>query len=137
METPMYLTLGQAAKQSGIGKATLSRYIKQGKLSAQKQEDGSYRIDASELDRIQSIMRPPAEQPPEQNETPIETRMLQREISLLRETLEQKDKIIVDVMTERDRWAHMAESLQEEKQKLLTDGRAGSGRGFWQRLFGA
>ena len=57
----MYLTLGQAAKQSGIGKATLSRYIKQGKLSAQKQEDGSYRIDASELDRVQSIMRPPVE----------------------------------------------------------------------------
>jgi excisionase family DNA binding protein len=129
----MYLTLGQAAKQSGIGKATLSRYIKQGKLSAQKQEDGSYRIDASELDRVQSIMRPPVEQQPEQNATPIETRMLQREIDLLRETLEQKDKIIADVMNERDRWAHMAESLQEEKQKLLTDGRKGS---FWQRLFG-
>jgi excisionase family DNA binding protein len=129
----MYLTLGQAAKQSGIGKATLSRYIKQGKLSAQKQEDGSYRIDASELDRVQSIMRPPVEQKPEQNATPIETRMLQREIDLLRETLEQKDKIIADVMNERDRWAHMAESLQEEKQKLLTDGRKGS---FWQRLFG-
>ena len=59
--------------------------------------------------------------------------MLQREIDLLRETLEQKDKIIADVMNERDRWAHMAESLQEEKQKLLTDGRKGS---FWQRLFG-
>jgi excisionase family DNA binding protein len=129
----MYLTLGQAAKQSGIGKATLSRYIKQGKLSAQKQEDGSYRIDASELNRVQSIMRPPVEQQPEQNATPIETRMLQREIDLLRETLEQKDKIIADVMNERDRWAHMAESLQEEKQKLLTDGRKGS---FWQRLFG-
>ena len=51
------------------------------------------------------------------------------------QTLEQKDKIITDVMTERDRWAHMAESLQEEKQKLLTDGRAGSERGFWKRLF--
>ena len=77
----MYLTLGQAAKQSGIGKATLSRYIKQGKLAAQKQEDGSYRIDASELDRVQSIMRPPVEQKPEQNATPIETRMLQRELT--------------------------------------------------------
>jgi hypothetical protein len=30
----------------------------------------------------------------------------------------------------------MAESLQEEKQKLLTDGRAGSEQGFWKRLFG-
>lgn len=55
----MQVTLGQAAKQLGVGKATLSRYIKQGKLSAQKQEDGSYRIDVSELDRIRGIMRPP------------------------------------------------------------------------------
>jgi excisionase family DNA binding protein len=132
----MYLTLGQAAKHSGIGKATLSRYIKQGKLSAQKQEDGSYRIDASELDRIRSIKRPHVEQQLEQIATPIETRMLQREIDLLRETLSQKDKMIDDVISERDRWAHMAESLQEEKQKLLTDGRTGAGRGFWKRLLG-
>jgi excisionase family DNA binding protein len=133
----MQVTLGQAAKQLGIGKATLSRYIKQGKLSAEKQEDGSYRIDVSELDRIKGIMRPPMEQKTEQNTTPIETRVLQREIDLLRETLAQKDKLIADVMNERDRWAHMAESLQEEKQKLLTDGREGAARGgFWKRLFG-
>jgi excisionase family DNA binding protein len=134
----MHVTLGQAAKQLGIGKATLSRYIKQGKLSAQKQEDGSYRIDASELDRIRGIMRPPLEQKTEQNATPIETRMLQREIELLRETLEQKDKIIEDTKSERDKWSRLAESLQEEKQKLLTDGRAKATKGgFWKRLFGA
>src|SRR5688500_17387905 len=110
---PMQVTLGQAAKQLGIGKATLSRYIKQGKLSAAKQDDGSYRIDVSELDRVRGIMRPHPEQATEQNETHIETRALQREIELLRETLEQKDKIILDMMNERDRWSRMAESLQE------------------------
>jgi excisionase family DNA binding protein len=137
METPMQVTLGQAAKQLGIGKATLSRYIKQGKLSAEKQEDGSYRIDVSELDRIRGIRRPPVEQKTEQNTTPIETRALQREIDLLRETLELKDKIITDVMNERDRWSRMAESLQEEKQKLLTDGRAKSTKGgVWAWLMG-
>jgi excisionase family DNA binding protein len=51
----MQLTLGQAAKAIGMNKATLSRYIKQGKISAEKQEDGSYRIDPSELDRLQDI----------------------------------------------------------------------------------
>jgi predicted nucleic acid-binding Zn-ribbon protein len=114
-----------------------SRYIKQGKLSAEKQEDGSYRIDVSELDRIRGIMRPPVEQKTEQNTTPIETRVLQREIELLRETLEQKDKIITDVMNERDKWSRLASSLQEEKQKLLTDGRERATKGgVWAWLMG-
>jgi Helix-turn-helix domain len=52
----MHLTLSQAAKHVGINKATLSRYIKQGKISAEKQEDGSYHIDPSELDRLRELM---------------------------------------------------------------------------------
>jgi excisionase family DNA binding protein len=132
----MHVTLGQAAKQLGIGKATLSRYLKQGKLSGQKQADGSYRIDVSELDRIRDIMRPHQAQSTEHSTTPLETRMLQREIDLLRETLAHKDKLIEDVKSERDKWARMAESLQEEKQKLLSDGRAGSRRGVWAWLSG-
>ena len=136
METPMHVTLGQAAKQLGIGKATLSRYIRQGKLSAAKQGDGSYRIDVAELDRVWGIMRPPMEQISERIDTPLETRVLQREIELLRETLGQKDKDILDMMNERDRWARMAESLQEEKQKLLTDDRPVSKPGFWSWLSG-
>jgi excisionase family DNA binding protein len=132
----MQVTLGQAAKQLGIGKATLSRYIKQGKLSAQKQEDGSYRIDVSELDRVRDIMRPHQERATEHSTTLLETRVLQREIDLLRETLTQKDKLIEDIKGERERWAHMAESLQEEKQKLLTDGRAEPKRGVWAWLLG-
>jgi predicted site-specific integrase-resolvase len=39
----MKLTLGQVARELGMNKATLSRYVKQGKISAKKQEDGSYR----------------------------------------------------------------------------------------------
>jgi excisionase family DNA binding protein len=132
----MHVTLGQAAKQLGIGKATLSRYLRQGKLSGQKQADGSYRIDVSELDRVREIMRPHPEQTTEHSTTPLETRMLQHEIALLRETLAHKDKFIEDVKSERDKWARMAESLQEEKQKLLTDGRIGPRRGVWAWLLG-
>ena len=132
----MQVTLGQAAKQLGIGKATLSRYIKQGKLSAQKQEDGSYRIDVSELDRVRSIMRPHVEQTTERITTHIEPGGLQREIDLLREMLSLKDKTIEDLVGERDKWSRMAESLQEEKQKLLTDGRIEAKRGVWAWLLG-
>ena len=132
----MHVTLGQAAKHLGIGKATLSRYLKQGKLSGHKQADGSYRIDVSELDRIRDLLRPHQAQSTEHSTTPLETRMLQRELDLLRETLAHKDTLIEDVKSDRDKWARMAESLQEEKQKLLSDGRAGSRRGVWAWLSG-
>ena len=36
-EETMYFTLGQAAKKTGISKATISRDIKKGKLSAERQ----------------------------------------------------------------------------------------------------
>ena len=42
-------TLGQAAKEIGCSKATLSRAIKNGKLSAKKNDDDTYAIDAAEL----------------------------------------------------------------------------------------
>ncbi len=54
---PFYLTLGTASKQSGIPKSSLSRAIKEGKLSAHRSHDSnSYRIDPSELSRyIESV----------------------------------------------------------------------------------
>ena len=47
----MSYTLGEAAKAVEFSKPTLSRAIKNGKLSAIRLEDGSYQIDAAELQR--------------------------------------------------------------------------------------
>lgn len=47
----MSYTLGEAAKVVGFSKPTLSRAIKNGKLSARRLDDGSYSIDAAELER--------------------------------------------------------------------------------------
>ena len=47
----MSYTLGEAAKAVGFSKPTLSRAIKSGKLSARRLDDGSYSVDASELER--------------------------------------------------------------------------------------
>ena len=44
-------TLGQAARAVGRSKTTLGRYIKSGRLSASRAEDGAYMIDPAELDR--------------------------------------------------------------------------------------
>ena len=48
----MRYTLGTAAQAAGVAKSTLSRAIHSGKLSAERQDDGSYAIDASELHRV-------------------------------------------------------------------------------------
>ena len=48
----MQHTLGSAARMAGLSKSTLSRGIKDGKLSAIRSDDtGSYKIEQSELER--------------------------------------------------------------------------------------
>lgn len=45
------ITLGNAAKQLGVSKPTISKAIAKGQLSAQRREDGSFAIDPAELMR--------------------------------------------------------------------------------------
>jgi excisionase family DNA binding protein len=45
------VTLGEAARQLGISKPTLSKAIAKGALSASRRDDGSFAIDPSELVR--------------------------------------------------------------------------------------
>ncbi len=105
----MKLTLGQVARELEMNKATLSRYIKQGKISAEKQQDGSYRIDPSEIDRLRATVAATVKVTPEvQPVTPAP------EIGLLRELLAEKDKQIANLTTERDEWRE-----QCKKQLLL------------------
>ena len=49
------LTLGQAARLAGVGKTTLTRAIKAGRLSATRRDDGGYMIDPSELSRVYNV----------------------------------------------------------------------------------
>lgn len=46
------LTLTEATEQTGKSKSTLIRAIKSGKLSAQRNEHGDYRVEPSELFRV-------------------------------------------------------------------------------------
>lgn len=48
----MEYSLSKAAEVTGKGKSTIHRAIKSGKLSASRQDDGSYTIDAAELSRV-------------------------------------------------------------------------------------
>lgn len=48
-------TLGEAAKEVGKSKTTLTRAINAGRLSAKRLDDGSYQIDPSELFRVYDV----------------------------------------------------------------------------------
>ena len=114
----MKLTLGQAAKQAGISKSYLSRLIKGGRISAERQENGEFRIDLSELDRLAEIRgrgHDGGNSTSERLETPREL-VLQREVELLRELLADKEQTLEDVRRERDAWRQQAQTL------LLTGG---------------
>jgi excisionase family DNA binding protein len=48
----MTYTLGEAAKATGLTKPTIAKAIKSGKISATKNDNGSYTIDPAELHRV-------------------------------------------------------------------------------------
>ncbi len=64
----MAYTLGEAAKATGISKASISRAINSGRISAIKKDDGSFSIEPVELHRVY----PPKSAAPV-TETPSET----------------------------------------------------------------
>jgi DNA-binding MurR/RpiR family transcriptional regulator len=136
-ERPMKYTAGQAAKAAGVATATVTRAIKSGKISGQKDASGAWEIDASELHRVFPIV---ATKGPtsasmqdrathhETPEIPPKNSGLEREVQVLREAL-------ADTREDRDRWRDMAErlALSPPSPTVLPS----SPVGFWRRLFGA
>ena len=151
LETPMKHTLGQAAEECGVNKSTLSRWIQKGRISAEPQEDGSFLIDASELNRIkelqqQAVARNGSGNPSMQRlETPYATPVSQLEVDMMREQIQvlrqereqdrrQHEKTVEDLRQDRDAWR-----VQAEKQTLLLTHAQQppvQKATLWQRLFG-
>lgn len=77
----MQLSLSAAAKEVGRSKSTLSRAVNSGRLSATRCEDGSYRIDPSELYRVfpLPVARPAASNTTQPDSDPIGTLQVQLE----------------------------------------------------------
>jgi len=116
------LTLGQAAKETGVSKPTISKAISKGRLSSTKNEKGEYEIDPAELFRV----FPLASKPPVsdlQSETPIYTNYLQRELDVLQEERtrerQQLETTISDLRAERERLLSVIEE-QAGSVKQLT-----------------
>jgi hypothetical protein len=104
-------TLGTAAKATGLSKTTIHRAIKSGKLSANRNENGSFEIDASELHRVYQpvTVNPTLEQPV----TGTETALLSQENAFLRLQLEREREFNRDLQA-------MLKHESEERRKLTS-----------------
>ena len=129
----MSYTLGEAAKAVGKSKATLSKAVKSGKISAIKNDNGSFSIEASELHRVYPPT-PPETVNTEQFSTPNETDANTKELIELRVRLEVSQKRISDLEEDRDQWRQQANRLLSSPHSVpQTEER----KGFWQRVFGS
>jgi hypothetical protein len=89
-------TLGQAAKAAGVSKTTLRRAIENGRLSASRNDDGSYEIDPAELHRA-FPSHSDGSGTMARSVTVNGTGGLQVEVEMLRERLTEKDDVIRDL----------------------------------------
>lgn len=119
-------TLGQAAKQAGVSKATISRAIKSGRLSAAPNDKNGYDIDPAELFRVyprntdtgsgNGSVKRSATPSADTDETPA----LRAEIEGLRAQLELMKEKAEFAQEQVSAWQKQAEA----SQRLLTDSSA-------------
>jgi len=148
-------TLGTAAKACGVGRTTILRAIKTGKISALKDDKGSYAIDPAELHRV----FPPVaseqieEQQMERDATGYGTggtAVLLAKIEGLEALLDRERETVTDLRrrlddeaTERRRLTALLTHQPEPKQEaapvplspLEPEATANKGK-LWQKLFG-
>ena len=132
----MVYTLGEAAKATGKSKAAISRAIKNHRISATKQDDGSFKIDPAELHRVY----PPASA--EQDNQPLTVnvgttatiREIQAKLDAATERLADKDAVIDDLRQRLDREGEERRQAQAQLTALLTDQRETPPRRSWWRF---
>lgn len=134
----MPYTLGEAAKAAGKSKPTIQRAIKSGKISAKKNQDGSYSIEPVELDRVYPLVTRSSNDTGtmKQSVTPEETAVLQAKLEAAEQRIADKDRVI-------DYLQRNLDEEREERRKLtlmLTDQREKASKkpaeGFLDRLIG-
>jgi hypothetical protein len=111
---PMQLTLGQAAQHAHISKSYLSKLIRTGKITAERQPNGEFRIDPSELDRIPAIRsQGRTENTRRERSDTQENTAWERERALLMTLLQEREHQIQDLRQERAAWRQQAARAQQ------------------------
>jgi len=140
------ITLTEAAEQIGKSKSTLIRAIRRGKLSANRNEHGDYRVDPAELARVftPSVTSHNEPQPTPEISQPVVTDLLdmvkdrdselaevRAELDDVRDRLNEHREAARTLMSPKDFDAKLAGALAAEKAKH--DARAAE----WERSIAA
>jgi hypothetical protein len=152
IRTSMVYSLKQAATASGKSKPTILRAIQSGKISAEKDKDGEWQIEPSELHRVFDPV--PVRSGTDEAEGNDAYQGGQVETALLRAELEHARRHVAGIEGDRERERREAsetiadlrqrldQSEQERRDKdrqltaLLTDQRKREHRRWWWRRRG-
>ena len=123
----MFVTLGEAARQSGVSKSRISRAIRDGKLSAVRSTDtGSYRIEQSELQRYldatnvtraarATVATTLATVAAGELATGPEQAALEAQIAGLKQVADLLQRQLDDALSQRDKWE---QAFQQQAQRI-------------------
>jgi len=130
MRNTHFYTLKQAAEAAGKTKPTIQRAIKDGKLSATKDENGHYQIDPAELHRVFHVTVTQQQNETTRNmpKTADETAALRAELEGMRALADERQRTIDDL---RHRLDSEAEERRQITARLLEHQKPSS---LWSRL---
>lgn len=129
----MTMTLNQAAKAAGKAKGTILKAIKDGALSAPKDEKGRYEIDPAELHRVFSLTsHEQSEKPklttPYDPENRIEIERLRAELKAAQTLTENMAETVADLRERLDREGEERRQLTAMLTDQRTAGQGGQAR---------
>lgn len=114
MRDPVRYTLGTAAKATGKSKTTIQRAILNGRISAERQDGGTYSIDPSELHRVFPHLEggtAPRNTGMDDRRPHDETPELRARIEALESMLSREREALDEVRADRDAWRQQARTL--------------------------
>ena len=131
-----HLTLGEASKLTGKSKPTISKAIKDGRISAEQRPDKSYQIEVSELLRVYPAL------PETDADTSIQTKASSK--SNNSSVLEVEKKYLEEKVADLE---DRLQEMKEERNTAQTEARADRARlgamiedqrpkSLWQRMTG-
>jgi len=120
MTTITAVSLGQAARLAGVGKTTIARAVRSGRLAATRTDTGSYQIEICELERLYPLRTPGEATGATDDATgdavhqatiKATTAVLAGEVAALREMLAMMREQLDDTKHDRDQWRDQAQRL--------------------------
>ena len=115
----MSLTLGEASKQSGFAKSSLSQAVSKGRLAAVRRQNGSFAIDEAELARFVEANAPPVRVERVETLPSVQPGTAVDELVATRVRADVAEKMLVvlqhqlaEMTAQRDRWEQRFDQLK-------------------------